>query len=594
MQNLPLNPNINETNLGLDSIIVRIDASFVEILQRHSGSKESGIPAGIVLVVDDGGRLIGTITDGDLRRGVLRRSSLDGTAAEVMTSDPIVFNQRMSFQDILRAIPNELRKRLRATEKFLGKIVLVNEQHRPVRVLDFHHLWEQRVATHRHISILGLGYVGLTLALTLADRGYSVSGIDVDASKIASLQRGELYVHEIGLPALLKEHLHRNFTVSTSMPDTGDVFILCVGTPVKPIDGRPEPSLDYLRSACELVGPKLSVGAMVILRSTVPIGTTETFVRPLLEKISGLRAGDDFHLVFAPERTVEGNALRELLELPQIIGGVNADSVEAASALFREINATIVRVASCEAAEMAKLINNCFRDLVFSFSNEMALLASAFNLDAVKVIKASNSGYPRDRVPLPSPGVGGPCLTKDPYILASVAKKVGLPSTLGENGRNVNERMIGYIAEKVLGRLALLGKRPDQARVLVCGLAFKGRPETGDLRNSPALDLCQALRGKVAALYGHDPVASDEDVRAEGLTPVRLPEGFKDMDVAIFMNNHHAFERLDIFQMVRTMAQPPVIFDGWSLLDGRELTNAVPCVYMSLSRVDSSVADSNL
>ena len=328
----------------------------------------------------------------------------------------------------------------------------------------------------------------------------------------------------------------------------------------------------------------------MVLRSTVPIGTTQGFVKPLLEDLSGMTAGTDFHLAFAPERTVEGNALRELLELPQIIGGINEDSVEATSALFRGINAAIVRVESCEAAEMAKLINNCFRDLIFSFSNEIARLACHYNIDAVKVIKASNSGYPRDPVPLPSPGVGGPCLTKDPYILAHVAGQAGLGETLGQRGRAVNESMTEFIAGRLLRQLEALGKDPARARLLICGLAFKGRPETGDLRNSPALDLARALGGKVGALHGYDPVASPEEIKAEGLQPAKLPAGFRDMDVVLFMNNHPSFQRIDVFQMVRSMAAPPIVFDGWGMLNDRDVTLAAPAVYLGLSYARSSLS----
>jgi len=571
----------NSGDRGLASISVLSESSFLDVLSRQAGHKTQGVPAGIALVVDGEGRLVGTVTDGDIRRGILEKGSLGGTAREVMNDDPITFDHRLSFQDILRSIPAELRRRGRSSDRFLGKVVLVDEVRRPVRVLDYHRLWEQKVATHRHVSVIGLGYVGLTLALTLADRGYRVTGVDVDPKKIDMLNKGELYVHEIGLPALFKEHNNGNFHASTRMAEAGDVFIISVGTPVK--DATHLPTLDYLRSACEMVGAKLGLGALVILRSTVPIGTTRDFVAPLLEKMSGLKAGSDFHLAFAPERTVEGNALRELLELPQIIGGINEDSMEAASALFREINAAIVRVGSCESAEMAKLINNCFRDLIFSFSNEMARLAHRYNIDIVKVVKASNSGYPRDPVPLPSPGVGGPCLTKDPYILASVAHAAGIESTLGEKGRAINEGMIGFVADRIVAGIAASGKDPKQARVLVCGLAFKGRPETGDLRNSPALDLCAALRGRVGGLFGHDPVASDADIKAERLVPAKLPDGFAGMDAVAFMNNHESFRKVDVFEMVRAMAQKPVVFDGWNLISEDDVLQAAPATYLGLS-----------
>lgn len=571
-------------------ITVKSSATFLEVLARQVGMKSQGIPPGLAVVVDNKGRLIGTITNGDIRRSILKKGCLDGTAADAMATDPIVFNQRFSFQDILKAIPTELRRHGRFSDRYLEKIILVDDHKRPVRVLDYHQLWEQRVATHRHITVIGLGYVGLTLALTLADRGYFVAGVDVDKKKVEMLNRGELYVHEIGLPILFKEHFNRNFVVATEILEGGDVFIVSVGTPVNTSDGVAVPNLDHLQSACEMIGGKLGMGALVILRSTVPIGTTKKFVQPLLEKISGLIAGTDFHLAFAPERTVEGNALRELLELPQVIGGINSDSLEAAGALFREINTNIVRVDSCEAAEMVKLINNCFRDLTFSFSNDMARLASKYNLDIVKVIKASNSGYPRDPVPLPSPGVGGPCLTKDPHILAASAHQVGLARTLGEYGRDINEGMPDFIVDRILWQLNVVGKKFSQVKILICGLSFKGKPETADIRNSPALDLSRAIRGRIdCVIFGHDPVVSHLDIEKEGIVPVSLPEGFQGMDVVAFMNNHDSFRKLDIFKMVKDMAPSAIVFDGWSLFMAEDVIRAAPCIYLNLSQTNSSI-----
>ncbi len=574
-------------------ILIQEATPFVEILQRLTGVKAKGIPPGIALVVDQSRSLIGTVTDGDMRRGILAKGSLQGTAQEIMTRDPIAFDHRMSFNEVLIAIPRELRRRNRQAEKFLSKIILVDEHSRPVRVLEYHQLWEQRVATHRHVTIVGLGYVGLTLGLTLADKGYQVTGVDDDKNKITGLNRKDLYIHEIGLSALLNEHLGKNFTTSTEIPTDGDIFIVCVGTPVVNVDGRNIPNLDHLKSACQEIGRRLVSGSLVVLRSTVPIGTTRGTVQPILEQASKLKAGTSFHLAFAPERTVEGNALKELLELPQIIGGINDDSLEATAALFRDLNTNIIRVDSCEAAEIAKLVNNCYRDLIFSFANELVMVARPFNIDIAKVIRASNSGYPRDPIPFPSPGVGGPCLTKDPFILAAALKDTQLDPTLSEHGRAIHTKIILQISERLLDQLEALGKRPENCKVLICGIAFKGFPETGDMRDSPSLDLYHLLQKRIKNLYGYDPVISDNEIHGEGLTPASVPEGFVGMDAVLFMNNHHSFGNIDVFSMVRSMARHPLIFDGWSLFPSEEITQAVPCVYQGLSHSVSSIEENS-
>lgn len=564
-----------------------------EVLRRHAGSVEHGLPAGIALVVDGDGRLEGTITDGDARRALLRTGSLETPAADAMNGNPITFPVGVSYREIVERLPHELAVRGRHSRRFLGKIVLVDTERVPRKVLDYHQLWEQRVATHRHVVNIGLGYVGLTLALGLADQGFHVTGVDLDEEKVRGLAEGRSHVHELGLPELLREQHGRNFHVSTSIPDDGEVFIISVGTPVslRAGEGLPSPELEILRGAVEMVAEKLRPGSLVVLRSTVPVGCTREFVLPLLEERTGLVGGQDFHLAFAPERTVEGKALQELRALPQIIGGLNEDSVEATVALFRELTPTIVRVDSLEAAEMVKLVNNSFRDLIFAFANEMSQVASAFNVDIVDVIKAANRGYSRDPVPLPSPGVGGPCLTKDPYILASVASRAGLENTLASHSRRVNESMHGFVARAVVDQLRRVGKDPKAARVLLCGLAFKGRPETGDLRSSSALEIAKLLEPEVGALIGHDPVATAREIEAFGITPASLPGGFEGVDAVLFLNNHPSYEKVDVFAMTRALNEPPIVYDGWRLFRPDDVLHACPSVYMGLGFVRTSLEE---
>lgn len=580
-------------NPGIELLFVSADTPLSEALQRQSTAIEHGLPSGIVLVVDAERRLLGVVTDGDLRRALLRTGSLATPAGEAMTRQPITFQDGLSYRQILAALPAELERRGRRDRRFLGKILMVDPESRPVRVLDYHQLWEQRVATHRHIVVVGLGYVGLTLGLELAREGFQVTGVDVDAARVAAIAAGDTPVHEQGLAELLREQLRANFAASTELPAGGDVFVVAVGTPVAPVPGAPDsmptPQLGHLEAATDMVGARLKRGGLVVLRSTVPVGTTREVVLPRLERASGLAAGVDFHLAFAPERTAEGQALQELRTLPQVIGGINDDSVEATAALFRELTPTIVRVESLEAAETVKLLNNGFRDLVFAFANQMAQIGARFNLDLVDLIRAANRGYPRDQIPLPSPGVGGACLTKDPYILAAVAARAGIPQTLFQLGRSVNESMHEFVAEAVLQQLTAVGKDPARARVLLCGLAFKGNPETGDLRNSSALEIAALLRGRVGTLLGHDPVAPAAEIAAAGLEPVTLPAGAAGVDAVLLLNNHRSYGKVDIYQLVRSLAAPPIIYDGWHLWSPDDVLGACPSVYMGLGFVRSSL-----
>jgi UDP-N-acetyl-D-mannosaminuronic acid dehydrogenase len=575
----------------LEEIISGTESTLKDILYRLDIGGKLGLPAGIVLVTDKEGKLKGTVTDGDVRRALIRGSNMDTPVSQFMNHDPIFFRDYFTIGQILDELPKELSKKNRPSKNYLSKIVLVDENLRPTRLLDYHQLWEQKVATHRHIVIVGLGYVGLTLALVLADIGFQVTGIDVDEARLMQLKRGISYVHEVGINELLREQISKNFNVQKDIPEDGDVYIISVGTPVmhNPVSGKSEPILTYLQSAVGTIATKLRRGDLVILRSTVPVGTCRKFVKEEFERLTGLICGIDFHLSFAPERTAEGRALKELRELPQIIGGYDSDSTEATVALFKELTKTIVRVDSLESAEMAKLINNSFRDYVFAFTNHLAQLASVYNININEVVHAANEGYPRDKVPLPSPGVGGPCLTKDPHIFASVAEKVNLSGDIFKMSRRVNTSMHHYVKENVLTLLSECGKDPKKAKLLVCGLAFKGNPETGDLRNSTAIEIFELLRPEVGEIYGHDAVATFDQIREFNIEPRDLPEGFAGMDAVIFLNNHKSFEKVDVFNMVRSLNENPLIYDGWGLFRYKEFLNTRPCIFAGLSFYKSSI-----
>lgn len=564
--------------------------TLLDALKVFDESAKLGMPAGIAVLVDETKRVMATITEGDIRRAILDGASLSTSITQAAQNNPICFHESLSFREILELLPKELEKRGRRSKKYLGKILLIDDEGRLVRLFDYHQLWEQKVASHRHVVVIGLGYVGLTLAVALADAGFMVTGVENNGNKVKILARGDSYIKETGLNEVLREQINRNLYVHTGLPEEGDVFIISVGTPVeKNGSAQPQPVLHYIHQVCKDVGQHLRPGNLVILRSTVPVGTSRQTVLPLLEQHSGLKCGRDFHLAFAPERTAEGKALKELRELPQVIGGVNEESMEAAAALFRDLTPAIIRVGSLEAAEMVKLVNNSFRDLIFSFSNQVSQIAAAFNIDVIEVIKAANQGYPRDPVPLPSPGVGGPCLTKDPYIFDHVAEKLALGGTLFEQGRAVNESMHAFIENRIITQLEQLGKPAESAKILICGLAFKGRPETGDIRNSSAVEIHRLLKQHTPHIKGHDPIAETKDLEEEGIEPAALYDDFNGIDAVLFLNNHRFYEKIDLFKMTRMMARHPVILDSWGLFHAEDILKARPCIYMGLSVTRSSI-----
>jgi nucleotide sugar dehydrogenase len=565
--------------------------SLFSALKIFDKAPEFGLPAGIVIITDSNGIAIGTVTEGDIRRGLLSGAKMDSALDLVMNPNPIMFESHLSLKEIAERIPEELEKRSRKSRRFLGKILIIDKEKRPVKVLEYHELWEQKVATHRHLVVVGLGYVGLTMAVVMADAGFQVTGVEVSEERCEMLRNGDSYIHEVGLKELLGEQINRNLKVNSKLPANGDVFIISVGTPVEvDSDGKKQPIMRFLDEACVGIGKILKRGNLVVLRSTVPIGTCRNFVKTKLEKVSGLVCGVDFNLAFAPERTAEGKALKELRSLPQIIGGYNSDSLEATAAIFRDLTPTIVKVDSLEAAEMAKLINNSFRDYIFAYSNQIAKIAAKFNIDVFGVIKAANEGYVRDPVPLPSPGVGGPCLTKDPYIFASVAEYMSFDSSIFINGRSINESMHEHVFERVINQLKLIGKSLADSKILIAGLAFKGNPETGDIRNSSGVEIGLMFLEKGVKVTAYDPIAEVSEIIEYGFSPVKLNEAFHGVDVVLFLNNHRSFEKIDMFKAVREMNENPIIFDGWNAFRSDDIFSVRTSIYMNLSLIKSSLS----
>lgn len=266
------------------------------------------------------------------------------------------------------------------------------------------------------ICVMGMGYVGLTLSVVLSEVGYEVYGIDINKDVIDELRKGKPHLFEKNLKVRLQQQTrNNNIQFFTEAPDIYyGTIIISVGTPLR--KENKEPDLSFLHQVINDVSHLIQKGTLVCMRSTIPVGCARSDILPVFEKISGLKVGDDFYLASTPERTVEGNALKELRENSQIVGGITESCTEKAANLFLKLTSTVVTVSSAEVAEFSKIIDNTYRDVKFSFSNQLALISEKLGLDIHEVINAANVHYPRNNIPVPSPGVGGACLSKDPHI----------------------------------------------------------------------------------------------------------------------------------------------------------------------------------
>lgn len=413
----------------------------------------------------------------------------------------------------------------------------------------------------KSVCIVGTGYVGLTLGAVLADNGFTVHSVEINDAVVKSLNAGEPHFHENGLRALLRKNLGKSLFFSASFPSGPcDIYVICVSTP---IDAQGKPRLEYVVSASEAVAKHMSGSSLVVLRSTIPVGASRDLVKPILEK-----SGKRFMLSFCPERTVEGKAIKELTELPQIIGGLDEASVRESVNFFKKITPTTIEVTSLEAAEMVKLLNNSYRDLVFAYANEVALICEKLSINANEVIKAANLGYARSSIPVPG-FVGGACLEKDPYILSDISEAKGFEPKLVKSARSLNEMLPHHVAQRVHSKLTHLGKGGN-AKILVMGFGFKGKPETDDTRGSPTIALIAGLKKLGHSnIYGFDPIVKAEAIRQLNALPAGLEEGFENADCVIFANNHNFFSSIDIELLIRKMKKPAVFFDCWQIFPPR-------------------------
>ena len=407
------------------------------------------------------------------------------------------------------------------------------------------------------VCVIGLGYVGLTLAAILAKSGFEVFGIEKDERKLSLLKKGRPHFHENGLAELMKRTEGKRLHLLRDIPRNKriDCFIIAVSTPVDEI--TKEPKIDYIIAATREIAPYVTSGQLVVLRSTIPVGATRNVVLPILKKRS-----KNFFLSFCPERTAEGRALEELKTLPQVVGGLDQASTDASVELFSKISPLIVAVNSLEAAEIVKLVNNSYRDLVFAYANQVALICKSLGINAKEVIDAANLGYPRSDVK--SPGVvGGFCLEKDPHILMKSAK---CDVSLIKAAKELNESVVGHILQAVQRHLKTWGKISRTSKVFICGFAFKGEPETDDIRSSQTIKLLKLLKDKgFSNIYGHDSIVTKKILKGLGARPVSIEAGFKDADVVIFMNNHKSYSGLKIEPLSKKMRKGGLIFDGWQM-----------------------------
>lgn len=417
------------------------------------------------------------------------------------------------------------------------------------------------------VCIIGLGYVGLTLSLYLAKKGIEVYGFDSNTDIINNLSKGKTHIFEKNIEIYLKNALKKEkFILCREIPSNCDIYIVTVGTPLK-YDKKLKKfisNLDSIKNISIRLSKIIKKNNLIIFRSTLPIGTCKNIVVKIFEK-NKLKVEKDYFLSFAPERTIEGNAIKELQDLPQIVSGFGSKSLKKATNFFNNISNHVVQVKSIEAAEMIKLLNNSFRDLSFAFSNQIAMICNEFGLNTNEIINSANKGYPRNQIPLASPGVGGPCLTKDPYILdESVINSDNTAKSIFTISRDINNKIVYNLINSIKKSLGNKIKK----KILLCGISFKGFPETKDYRGSVTLKFYELLKkNKNYQLYLHDPLFTDKEIlRLMNTKSGNIEKVSNFYDCIVLINNNNFYKKISFNQYANALRKNGVIFDYWSLL----------------------------
>lgn len=414
-----------------------------------------------------------------------------------------------------------------------------------------------------HLAVVGLGYVGLPLALDLADAGFHVLAVDTSAERVDALRSGQSYIDDISSKRVLQAVASGRFEAAGTDTDWTDatVAFICVPTPVT---ASREPDLGPVLSAGEYVRRGLRPGDLVVLQSTTYPGTTVGPLRSVLER-DGCRAGADFGLAFSPERVSPGEG-RPSSSIPRLVGGIDDASTQRAAAILRAVSPSVMELSSPDAAELAKLFENVFRNVNIALVNELALICERLGLDVWEVIRGSST-KPFGFMPFfPGPGVGGHCIPVDPYYLAARAREVGFHERFIETAGDINSRMPDHVVELVTEALNDRGKPIKGSSVLVVGVAFK--PGVSDGRNSPAGPLIAGLQARGASVSYHDPRLPrfDRSEQGEPLHSVPLDAALGSRpDCVVIVTPHAEIAWDDLFERAELIVDTRDVSHGRSV-----------------------------
>ena len=388
------------------------------------------------------------------------------------------------------------------------------------------------------VGVVGLGYVGLPLAVEKAKAGFKTIGFDVQEEKVKLVNEGHNYIGDV-VDSDLKRLVENGMFRATSNFDfirEADFIAICVPTP---LDKHQQPDISYVQSSTEAISRHLKSETMVVLESTTYPGTTEELVKPILEKGSGLKCGEDFYLGFSPERVDPGNLIYKTKNTPKVVGGIGKDATEVIAAMYRSVlDGDVAEVSSPAIAEMEKILENTYRNINIGLINELAILCDRMEISIWEVIDAAKTKPYGFQAFYPGPGLGGHCIPLDPYYLSWKAREYGFHTSMFESSMMINDKMPEYCVDRAARILNRFEKSLKSSKVLVVGVAYK--QDIDDYRESPALEVIEILRESGADVEYYDPWVAEykyHGQKTKGLTEI-TPEQIAGYDLLMITAAH--------------------------------------------------------
>jgi len=421
-------------------------------------------------------------------------------------------------------------------------------------------VFQERIARKEvKIAVVGLGYVGLPLAIEFAKKGFSVLGIDVDKDRISHIQKKESYITDVSdkeLRQVLKTGKFYAVGDFCALREA-EVIIICVPTPLK---RKYQPNISYIKQSVESISKHISKGSLVILESTTYPGTTEEVILPIFERCN-LKHNSDFFLCFSPERIDPGNKQYPINRIPKVVGGITKEATSLAVSVYKNIIDKVVPVSSARVAEVVKLLENTFRLINIGLIDELAMMAHRMNIDIWEVVDAAST-KPFGFMPFyPGPGVGGHCIPKDPLYLYWKAMRFGFSSRFIKLASDVISRMPEYVADRVISLTKKKGVGLNKIKILVVGVTYK--KDIKDLRQSPSLDIIDALKKRGVMVSYHDPLIPYLKLNHFNLTSVNLKkEKLDKFDCVIIATDHSTVDYVFILDKAKLIFDTRNVFSG--------------------------------